>query len=136
MSARAWCADCGQPLNAHGTCDYAEMDGLAGVDHVTGVPMTVTTLPPTIKAAGDPRPKEATWTLMPIDTRNGGCSQCGIVHEPDQPHDNQSLPYQYSFYAEHDRWPTWADAMAHCTPEVQEQWTTALRSRGVEVGNA
>lgn len=88
---------------------------------------------PKIRAADDPRPKDATWTLMPFDTSNGECSQCGRVHEPDQPHDAASLPYQYSFHAEHDRWPTWKDAMAHCDQNVQDAWTTALRQRGVEL---
>lgn len=90
-------------------------------------------LPPTVKAAGDPRPKDATWTLMPIDTSHGECSQCGRLHEPDQPHDAQSLAYQYAFYAEHDRWPTWADALAHCDPEIQNLWKQELRAHGVDV---
>lgn len=93
----------------------------------------VTILPPTIRVAGDPRPKEATWTLLPVDTSGGKCSQCGRPHEPDEPHDNHALAYQYSFYAEHDRWPTWRDAMAHCDPDVQDRWTVALRANGVEI---
>jgi len=84
--------------------------------------------PPTVKRLGDPR-KEATWTMMPPPP--GVCSQCARDHEPDQPHDAQSLHYQYAFYAEHDRWPTWEDAMAHCVPEMKEQWRQALREHGV-----
>lgn len=89
-------------------------------------------IPPTVKRLGDPR-KDASWTLTPVDTSNGECSQCGILHEPDAPHDAQSLYYQYAFYAEHDRWPSWNDAMAHCAPEVQEAWTAALREHGVDL---
>lgn len=88
-------------------------------------------LPPTVKLAGDPR--EATWTMMPVDTRDGQCSQCAVKHEPDQPHNQQSLAYQYSFYAEHGRWPTWTDAMAHCDHHVVQQWTIALRGHGVDI---
>ncbi len=95
--------------------------------------LEVTVFPPTVRAAGDPRPKQATWLLMPVDTSDGRCSQCAVLHEPDQPHNQQSLAYQYAFYAEHDRWPTWADAMAHCDQETRELWTAALRERGVEV---
>lgn len=95
-------------------------------------PPHVTVLPPTVVAAGDPRPKPATWTLLPVDTSDGRCSQCAVDHEPDQPHNQQSLAYQYGFYAEHDRWPTWTDAMAHCDATVREQWVAALRERGVE----
>jgi hypothetical protein len=96
-------------------------------------PVTDTVLPPTMRAVDDPRDKAATWTLMPIDISDGQCSQCAVIHEPDMPHDNQSLAYQYSFYAEHDRWPTWVDAMAHCTQDVREGWSAALRERGVDI---
>lgn len=94
-------------------------------------PDGVTIKPATVAAAGDPRGKQATWMLMPIDTSDGKCSQCAVIHHPDSPHDQQSLAYQYSFYAEHDRWPTWSDAMAHCTPETRAVWTEALREKGV-----
>jgi len=87
--------------------------------------------PPTIKQAGDPRGQDATWALMPPPP--DVCSQCARDHEPDMPHNQQSLHYQYAFYAEHDRWPTWDDAMAHCTPEVQALWRKALREHGVEI---
>ncbi len=63
----------------------------------------MTELPPTVRAIGDPRPKDATWLLMPVNTSNGECSQCGRLHDPDIPHDRESLYYQYAFYAEHDR---------------------------------
>lgn len=91
----------------------------------------VTVFPPTIKQAGDPRGQDTTWTLMPQPP--GVCSQCGVDHEPDVPHNQQSLAYQYTFYAEHNRWPTWDDAIAHCTPETQELWREALRERGVQI---
>jgi hypothetical protein len=91
----------------------------------------VVEFPPTVKQAGDPRGKQATWTLMPAPP--GVCSQCARDHEPELPHDQQSLHWQYTFYAEHDRWPTWADAMAHCDEETQRLWTAALREHGVEL---
>lgn len=93
----------------------------------------VTVKPDSIVAAGDPRDKPATWLLMPVDTSHGECSQCGILHHPDEPHNLQSLYYQYAFRAEHDRWPTWVDAMDHCTPETRARWTEALRERGVDL---
>jgi hypothetical protein len=46
------------------------------------------------------------------------------------PHDAQSLYYQYRFYGVRGRWPTWADAVAHCAPEVQADWRAALEDRG------
>lgn len=67
-----------------------------------------------------------------------GCTECGREHLVDQPHDAQSLTYQYRFRnaearaGREERWPTWADAMAHCPPNVQQEWTNALAERGVE----
>lgn len=90
----------------------------------------VKSMPPTIKELGDPR-KDATWTLLPVAA--GLCSQCGREHDPEYPHDAQALRYQYAFYAEYERWPNWRDAMAHCAPEMQEQWTQELRKYGVEI---
>jgi hypothetical protein len=96
---------------------------------VTEQPPIVKRFPATIKRLGDPRDKEATWTLMPPPPDT--CSQCAVKHAPEDPHDAQSLYYQYAFHAEHDRWPTWADALEHCAPEVQEAWRKALHERGV-----
>ncbi len=62
----------------------------------------------------------------------GACPVCARnpAHLEDQPHDAQSLFYQYAFYGEHGRWPTWKDALAHCSDEVKQQWETALREGG------
>lgn len=68
-----------------------------------------------------------------LDAKAGTCQECAIVHDPAQPHNQQSLHYQYSFYADNGRWPTWADAMAHCSPEIQEKWKAALKERGITV---
>lgn len=56
------------------------------------------------------------------------CQQCAKKHDPALPHDQQSLFWQYWFYrsVKGERWPTWDDAMAHCTPEVREGWKAAL----------
>lgn len=94
----------------------------------------VTVHPPTVVQAGDPRGKQATWTLLPPPP--DVCSQCARDHDPNMPHDLQQMYYKYAFYAEHDRWPTWADAMAHCETWVQDQWREALRERGIEVDDA
>lgn len=80
---------------------------------------------------------EVTETVMVpfkvMPPRPGSCPVCGNypAHEPEQPHNAQSLYYQYTFYGEYGRWPTWKDAVAHCTPQVQAMWETELR--GVEV---
>jgi hypothetical protein len=72
--------------------------------------------------------------FMLLPAAVGTCSECAVEHAPEQPHNQQSLFYQYRFYGDHGRWPTWADAMAHCPAEVRRRWTEALTARGVKVG--
>lgn len=66
-------------------------------------------------------------------TPEGTCPECAVKHDQEQPHNRDSLAYQYKFYDQHGRWPTWEDAMAHCTDEVKDYWRQALRERGVEI---
>lgn len=73
------------------------------------------------------------FTLLRPRLKEGQCAECAVVHEPEQPHNQQSLFWQYSFREKHGRWPTWADAMAHCSPEVKQFWTEALAEHGVTV---
>jgi hypothetical protein len=61
------------------------------------------------------------------------CQECAVAHDPHAPHNAESLFYQYRFYDQTGRWPTWTDAMSHCDPETQERWKTVLREKGVEV---
>lgn len=66
-------------------------------------------------------------------TPTGTCPECAVKHAPEQPHNQQSLTYQYKFYDLHGRWPTWADAMAHCPEDIKEFWTLALKKHGIDV---
>ena len=68
-----------------------------------------------------------------IRTPEGTCPQCATMHDPKHPHNRASLAYQYKFYDQYGRWPTWEDAMAHCAEEIKEYWKQALRERGVEI---
>jgi hypothetical protein len=61
------------------------------------------------------------------------CQTCAVDHPEDLPHNRDSLFYQYRFYIDNKRWPTWTDAMAHCAPSIKEQWTKALLDRGVKI---
>lgn len=58
------------------------------------------------------------------------CPICAEKHLPEQPHNALSLYYQYRFYGIRDRWPTWADAMAHCSEQMQTYWRGALKAAG------
>jgi hypothetical protein len=60
----------------------------------------------------------------------GTCPVCAVAHEPELPHNQQSLYYQYRFYGVRGRWPTWADALAHCSPAMREHWERELRAKG------
>ena len=62
------------------------------------------------------------------------CQECAVKHDPMMPHNRDSLYYQYAFYAKNGRWPTWADAMAHCPEEIKGYWTDALTEKGIDVG--
>lgn len=68
------------------------------------------------------------------NTPPGTCQMCAVAHDPEMPHNQQSLAYQYKFYDQHGRFPTWADAMAHCSDEVKAQWREALAEHGIIVG--
>lgn len=81
----------------------------------------------------EPKPAKHLGGFMLLPPEPGLCKECAVKHDPSQPHNRQSLYYQYHFYGEHGRWPTWADAMAHCSDAVQSQWKAALAERGVDV---
>lgn len=63
----------------------------------------------------------------------GECHLCNKAHAPEEPHNAQSMAYQYRFYAKEGRFPTWLDAMVHCSPQVQWIWTHTLEELGVDV---
>lgn len=70
-------------------------------------------------------------TLLPAAP--GVCPECAVDHGPDEPHNQPSTYYQIKFYQDNARWPTWEDALKHCTPETKEFWMIELRKRGIEI---
>ena len=78
-----------------------------------------------------PFTEESGWRILPA--ANGTCPECATKHPPEQPHNQQSLHYQYAFRLKHQRWPTWADAMAHCDDEMRAAWTRELARLGITV---
>jgi len=60
--------------------------------------------------------------------KKGICPECASEHTPDLPHNAQSLFYNYKFYSEEGRWPTWKDAISHSSLEVQEHFERELRA--------
>ena len=61
--------------------------------------------------------------------RPGAGRLCAARHRPEDPHDRDSLYYQAMFYKRHRRFPTWEDAMSHCTEETRAAFRAALGKR-------
>ena len=55
---------------------------------------------------------------------------CAVDHPPEAPHNQQSLYWQYWFYNKHGRFPTWADAIEHCSDDVKTVTISVLKERG------
>lgn len=68
--------------------------------------------------------------MMLLPPTPGTCPICATAHASCDPHNAQSLYYQYRFLQAHGRWPTWADAVAHCATDLRQLWKTALLERG------
>lgn len=66
--------------------------------------------------------------LMLLPPAEGKCRICAVEHEPNEPHNAQSLFYGMRFKMRYGRDGTWADAIAHCTYDVQEHWERELRA--------
>lgn len=62
----------------------------------------------------------------------GTCAMCGTNHEPHLAHNYWSIFYQMRFKAKYERDATHADTVAHLKEHEQQQWMTALKSKGVE----
>lgn len=70
------------------------------------------------------------WAII-SRPKPGSCQVCGTEHEEIMPHNAGSLYYQYSFFDENGRWPTWEDAMSHCDDEMKEIWRQELKKHAV-----
>lgn len=66
--------------------------------------------------------------LLPVPP--GKCPTCAVAHDPALPHNAQSLFYQYRFYSQRGRWPTWKDALEHCDADMKALWEAELRKAG------
>lgn len=74
--------------------------------------------------------------LLRAPMKDGQCPECAVKHAPEMPHNQQSLFWQYSFMEKNGRWPTWTDAMSHCTPEMKRFWIAELAKHNVIVEQA
>lgn len=63
---------------------------------------------------------------------DGTCRVCGCRHDPDQPHNVNSIYYRMAFYLKHGRMPTIADAIKHCPAVIKQEALQALKLRGIK----
>jgi hypothetical protein len=82
---------------------------------------------------GDKKMKIGTFKLLPAAP--DVCPECAVKHEPQEPHNKDSLFYQVKFFMEHNRYPTWADALSHCADGLKDAWVRELQKRGIEIDN-
>lgn len=61
----------------------------------------------------------------------GHCPVCAGTHEKDMPHDRDSLYYQFRFRRKYKRFPTWEDAMSHCSEPTKERYREYLKKKGI-----
>ena len=59
------------------------------------------------------------------------CQECAVKHDPGAPHNRDSIFYQMAFRQKHGRWPTWADAIAHCDERAKADMKDLLEREGV-----
>lgn len=59
------------------------------------------------------------------------CPVCAMPHTPGEAHNADSQYYKLRFAILHGRPPSWADAIAHCTPQIRDKWTRELLLVGV-----
>lgn len=66
--------------------------------------------------------------------KSNRCPECHSQHDPELPHDALRAAYRLKFHEKHKRFPTWTDAMAHCSDEMKAAWKKALEEQhGVDV---
>ena len=71
------------------------------------------------------------FTLLP--PKPGVCKECAVDHIKEDPHNKDSLYYQYYFYNKTGCWPTWRDAMEHCNEETKKRWSEELIKKGAKL---
>ncbi len=71
--------------------------------------------------------------MMILPPKPGACPECAATHDPKFPHNRDSLYYQMKFRQKHGRFPTWNDAMAHCSELTKACYRVELAKRGVSL---
>lgn len=70
--------------------------------------------------------------VFPI-IKKGVCPTCASPHVSDCMHDAASVYYRIKFMKENGRMPTYKDAMAHCSAQMQDSLAFELKKYGITV---
>ena len=65
---------------------------------------------------------DKTNSLRLLPAAPGTCPECATEHDPEFPHNLQSLYYKMWFYQENGRFPTMDDSLSHCSEEIKSAW--------------
>ena len=79
-------------------------------------------------STGKETERQVKWFMLPPAAHL--CQVCAWEHDPLAPHNVQTIFYRAAFYGAVGRIPTWADAVAHCPPELAARWKEALTPMG------
>jgi hypothetical protein len=70
-------------------------------------------------------------TLVLLPPAAGKCPLCATEHNDTDAHNATSIFYHFRFKLEHQRDPTWSDAIAHLKPFTQALWKQTLTEIGI-----
>lgn len=77
---------------------------------------------------GKETPQRSSFKMLPPAADR--CQICAERHPPESAHNAQSLYYQMAFHGIAGRYPTWADAVAHCDDKMKAAWKAKLTELG------
>ena len=72
-------------------------------------------------------------TLKILPPTAAVCPVCADRHDTALPHNRNSLYYHMVYYRRTGTFPSWRDAMSHCSESVQAAWTKKLKESGISI---
>jgi len=76
--------------------------------------------------------KEKAMKMTLLPPAKDVCQVCATKHSSEEPHNKDSLYYQMQFRQKHERWPTWKDAISHCSKGVKKAIIELLESKNIK----
>lgn len=85
------------------------------------------------KKAGKVEAPGGAGAMILLPPAPGACQVCAAKHEPQEPHNAESLYWGMCAKMKGQPSPTWKAALAHCAPATKKIWKAELRKRGVKI---